>query len=114
MGYLKVAVSDLLTLFSARAGDDWFFMVKPAPILLGGAIFAILCSTACANFWPKSYPDGIQTEGLDVSPPYMLQVFVWTWSLCWWIVHKNNIFDINNTGEMVMTDSAKKLQEEMR
>merc|ERR1719217_2020751 len=67
--YLKVAVSDLLTLFSARAGGDWFFMVKPAPILFWGALFAIACSTCCANFWPKSYPDGIQTEGLDVSPP---------------------------------------------
>jgi H+-transporting ATPase len=124
--YLKVAVSDLLTLFSARAGGDWFFMVKPAPILFWGAMFAIACSTMCANFWPKSYPDGIQTEGLDVSPPYMLQVFVWTWSLTWWlaedaakvfcrwIVHKNNIFDINNTGEMVLTPEAKKLQDEMR
>merc|ERR1719162_1708512 len=28
--YLKVSVSDFLTLFSARAGGDWFFMVKPA------------------------------------------------------------------------------------
>merc|ERR1712100_114334 len=74
--YLKVSVSDFLTLFSARAGGDWFFMVKPARILLCGAMIAILCSTMCANFWPKSYPDGIQTEGLDVSPPYMLQVFV--------------------------------------
>merc|ERR1712224_32846 len=26
--YLKVSVSDFLTLFSARAGGDWFFMVK--------------------------------------------------------------------------------------
>merc|ERR1719207_57852 len=32
--YLKVSVSDFLTLFSARAGGDWFFMVKPAPVLL--------------------------------------------------------------------------------
>jgi len=34
--------------------------------------------------------------------------------LCRWIVHKYNIFDINNTGEMELTDSAKKLQIEMR
>merc|ERR1711943_163607 len=62
--YLKVSVSDFLTLFSARAGGDWFFMVKPAP--------------SFAMFWPKSYPDGIQTEGLVQSPPYMLEVFVWS------------------------------------
>merc|ERR1712100_769468 len=124
--YLKVSVSDFLTLFSARAGGDWFFMVKPAPILAIGGCFAVTCSTCFAMFWPKSYPDGIQTEGLVQSPPYMLEVFVWSWSLSWWlaedaakvfcrwIVHKNNIFDINNTGVMVMTEGAKKEMAEMR
>merc|ERR1719449_371926 len=124
--YLKVSVSDFLTLFSARAGGDWFFMVKPARILLCGAMVALSCSTCFAMFWPKSYPDGIQTEGLLESPPYMLEVFVWTWSLSWWLiedaakvfcryfVHKYNIFDINNTGVMVLSDSALKLQEKMR
>merc|ERR1711998_365851 len=124
--YLKVSVSDFLTLFSARAGGDWFFMVKPAPILLCGGIIAMSCSTMCAMFWPKSYPDGIQTEGLVESAPYSLQFFVWAWSLSWWlaedaakvfcryIVHKYNIFDINNTGEMELTPSAKKEMAEMR
>jgi H+-transporting ATPase len=124
--YLKVSVSDFLTLFSARAGGDWFFMVKPAPILAVGGAFAVTCSTCFAMFWPKSYPDGIQTEGLVQSPPYMLEVFVWSWSLSWWlaedaakvfcrwIVHKNNIFDINNTGVMVMTPAAEKAAAEMR
>merc|ERR1712054_549343 len=124
--YLKVSVSDFLTLFSARAGGDWFFMVKPAPILLCGAMIALTCSTCFAMFWPKSFPDGIQTEGLVRSPPYMLEVFVWTWSLSWWlaedaakvfcrwIVHKYNIFDINNTGVMELSDSALALQAKMR
>jgi H+-transporting ATPase len=124
--YLKVSVSDFLTLFSARAGGDWFFMVKPAPILLFGAMIALTCSTCFAMFWPKSYPDNIQTEGLVRSPPYMLEVFVWAWSLVWWfvedaakvlcrwVVHKFNIFDINNSGVMVMTEGAKVEQEKMR
>jgi len=124
--YLKVSVSDFLTLFSARAGGDWFFMVKPAPILLVGAMVALTCSTCFAMFWPKSFPDGIQTEGLVRSPPYMLEAFVWAWSLAWWfvedaakvlcryIVHKYNIFDINNTGCMVMTEGAKVEREKMR
>merc|ERR1712078_497323 len=124
--YLKVSVSDFLTLFSARAGGEWFFMVKPAPILMCGAMVALSSSTLIAMFWPLSYPDKIETEGLLRSPPYSLEAFVWTWSLCWWlaedaakvlcrfIVHKYNIFDINNTGEMELTNSAKRLQEEMR
>ena len=44
---------------------------------------------------------------------YRLEVFVWTWSLGWWLVEdaakvlcrwivtKYNIFDINNAGMMV-------------
>merc|ERR1719456_731012 len=124
--YLKVSVSDFLTLFSARAGGDWFFMVRPANILLCGGMIALTCSTCFAMFWPKSYPDGIQTEGLVRSPPYTLEVFVWSWSLTWWLaedaakvacrmyVNGNNIFDINNTGEMVLPPSALKKQKEMK
>merc|ERR1711959_613238 len=124
--YLKVSVSDFLTLFSARAGGDWFFMVKPAPILMCGAMIALSCSTCFAMFWPLSYPGGIQTEGLVESAPYMLEVFVWTWSLTWWLaedaakvacrmyVNGNNIFNINDTGEMVLPESALKKQKEMR
>merc|ERR1711871_1230763 len=37
ISYGKVTSSDFLPLFSARAGGDWFFMVKPAKILLCGA-----------------------------------------------------------------------------
>merc|ERR1712036_69426 len=62
--YLKVSVSDFLTLFSARAGGDWFFMVNPAPILLCGAMIALSSSTMIAMFWPLSSPDQIETEGL--------------------------------------------------
>merc|ERR1719247_3522741 len=124
--YLKVSVSDFLTLFSARAGGDWFFMVRPANILLCGGMIALTCSTCFAMFWPKSYPDNIQTEGLVRSPPYTLEVFVWSWSLTWWLaedaakvacrmyVNGNNIFDINNTGEMVLPPSALKKQKEMK
>merc|ERR1719298_308634 len=103
-----------------------FFVAKPARILLCGAMVALSCSTCFAMFWPKSYPDGIQTEGLVESPPYMLEVFVWSWSLSWWlvedaakvlcrwIVHKYNIFDINNTGMMQLTPKAQKAAAEMR
>merc|ERR1712110_1363845 len=68
--YLKVSVSDFLTLFSARAGGDWFFMARPAGILMCGAMIALSCSTCFAMFWPKSWPDGIQTEGLLMSDPW--------------------------------------------
>jgi len=124
--YLKVSVSDFLTLFSARAGGDWFFMVRPANILMCGAMIALTSSTLIAMFFPLSYPDNIETEGLVRSPPWTLEAFVWSWSLSWWLaedaakvfcryfVHKFNIFDINNTGVLVLPPSALKMQEEMR
>merc|ERR1712023_546742 len=70
--YLKVSVSDFLTLFSARAGGDWFFMVKPAPILLAAGCFALTASTILACAWPSAYPDGIYTVGLSYRRPYIL------------------------------------------
>ncbi len=39
--FLKVAVSDFLTLFSARAGESWFWTSRPAPILLVAAGLAL-------------------------------------------------------------------------
>ena len=116
--YLKVSVSDFLTLFSARAGGEWFWKVRPARILFAGAMVALTSSTLISMFWPESNPDDIPTEGLVTSPPYLLVLYVWIWSLLWWFVedaakvlcryyvHTYNIFDINNTGVMVMTEGA--------
>merc|ERR1711896_119600 len=59
-------------------GGEWFFMVRPAKILMLGACIALSSSTMIAMFWPLSYPDNIETEGLLRSPPYTLEVFVWT------------------------------------
>lgn len=84
--YLKVSISDFLTLFSSRAGGDWFWSIRPANILLVGASIALLSSTLIAMFWPESKPDNILTVGLCVNPPEILVLYVWIWSLIWWIV----------------------------
>ena len=52
--YLKVSVSDFLTLFSARAGGDWFFVSRPANVLFMGAFTALTASTLISMFWPDS------------------------------------------------------------
>jgi len=124
--YLKVSVSDFLTLFSARAGGEWFWKVRPANILMVGACIALTSSTLISMFWPKSKPDDIETEGMVESKPYSLVVFVWIWSLIWWFVedaakvfcrwyvHKNNIFNINDSGVLVLPESALRVQRQMR
>ncbi len=113
--FLKVAVSDFLTLFSARAGEDWFWSSAPAPILLAAASLALGTSTIVACIWPMSRPDGIPTLGLEHKPPYFLPVFIWIYCIFWWLIQdaakvltcyllkKYNIFYYNETG---MVDPA--------
>ena len=40
--FLKVAVSDFLTLFSARTGEKWFWQSRPATPLLVASVGALL------------------------------------------------------------------------
>jgi H+-transporting ATPase len=82
--YLKVSVSDFLTLFSARTGPRWFWQVQPAPILLAGGFFALALSSVLSIVWPESEPDDILTEGL--SSNIGLFFFVWILCLISWLI----------------------------
>jgi len=84
--YLKVSISDFLTLFSARTGGDWFWTTRPAPILLAAGCFALTMSTILACVWPAAYPDGVYTEGLALRPPYVLPLVIWVYCLVWWFI----------------------------
>jgi H+-transporting ATPase len=121
--YLKVSVSDFLTLFSARTSEYFFWHVAPAPILFCGAMIALTASSLVSIFWPKSTPDSISTEGLrsDMS----LFVFVWLFCLIFWFIqdlakvlaykymHATNFCQINQTGVVQLPESAKRLSEEL-
>jgi H+-transporting ATPase len=87
--FLKVAVSDFLTLFSARAGENWFWTSKPAPILLAAGSLALGTSTFLACIWPLSRPDGIPTLGLEWKQPYILPLFIWIYCIAWWFIQVN-------------------------
>merc|ERR1711988_452348 len=103
--YLKVSVSDFLTLFSARSSDDWFWTTQPVPILLAAGGFALTTSTVLACIWPESMPDDIYTMGLELRGFSFMPLFVWLYCIFWWflqdaakvytfyIVKKYNIFD---------------------
>jgi len=108
--FLKVAVSDFLTLFSARAGENWFWTSRPAPVLLGAGALALSASTFLACFWPMSRPDGIPTLGLERKVPYVLPLCIWIYCLVWWVIQDAakvytfrflkhfNVFGYNDTG----------------
>jgi H+-transporting ATPase len=84
--FLKVAVSDFLTLFSARAGDKWFWSSRPATVLILAGGVALTCSTMAACLWPRRKPDGIPTLGLELRAPRILPVWIWFYCLVWWVI----------------------------
>lgn len=118
--YLKVSVSDFLTLFSARTGGNWFFSTAPSPILLCAAGVALGASSIIAVVWPSSYPDGIYALGLGLEQPYVLALYIWIYCIVWWFIQdaikvllfkmivKYNIFSYNATGQLVLPESTLK------
>jgi len=116
--YLKVSISDFLTLFSARTNEQWFWETKPAPILLGAGCIALTMSTIISCAWPPSYPDGIYTEGLGRRAPQAMALYVWLYCIGWWFVQdaakvylfrflkSTNFMGYNDTGKLVMPESA--------
>eukprot|EP01038_Epipyxis_sp_PR26KG_P006480 gene6480-8913_t len=116
--YLKVSISDFLTLFSARTGDKFFWTTRPANILLGAGCFALSLSTIIACSWPPSYPDKIYTLGLLRRPPYGLFFYIWMYCIFWWfiqdaakvgtyyIIKKFNLFGYNDTGRLELPKST--------
>jgi len=116
--YLKVSVSDFLTLFSARTGPNYFWTSKPAPILLGAAVVALSMSTLLACIWPPTYPDGIYAHGLGYVKPYGLAFYIWLYCIFFWFIQdfckvqfyalmvKYNWFGWNDTGKLVLPQST--------
>lgn len=87
--YLKVSISDFLTLFAARTGGDWFWKARPANMLIGAGIFALTTSTLLATFFPESFLDKVFAIGLglkDKSTPTYLTALVWGYCIVWWFI----------------------------
>ncbi|CAD2222356.1 haloacid dehalogenase-like hydrolase, putative [Angomonas deanei] len=86
--YLKISISDFLTLFSSRTGGDFFYAMAPSPVLFCGAIVSLLVSTMAAAFWHKTRPDGVLTEGLawgETNAEKLLPLWVWLYCVVWWL-----------------------------
>jgi len=78
--YLKVSVSDFLTLFCARS-EGFFWETRPAFVLMGAGSVALSLSTALAIGWPTTKLDDIAVEGLG-RHPYHQYLFAWVWFYC--------------------------------
>jgi H+-transporting ATPase len=122
--YLKISVSDFLTLFSSRTGGDWFWTARPANVLIGAGSIALAVSTALATWWPRASPDGIPTLGMGLADPRALSFWIWLYCIFWWFVQdatkvffhglmvKYNWFQYNETGKMVYPPSTLQWRED--
>jgi H+-transporting ATPase len=116
--YLKISVSDFLTLFSARTGGDWFWSAAPAGVLLAAGAVALSISTALATWWPEGHVDEIAVLGLGLRAPKLLSLWIWLYCLFWWFIQDAckvylvrtmsayNWFGYNDTGKLVVPQSA--------
>ena len=105
--YLKVSLSDFLTLFSART-TKWFFSVRPDPKLYFAAFAALGASTALTSQWPTELNEkpldpefmdpskvanavqfeimhGFSGTRMNGTPNFVLGV-TWLYVFIWWIV----------------------------
>jgi H+-transporting ATPase len=121
--YLKVSISDFLTLFSARTHDGFFWSSRPSNILVVCGSFALFLSTLLACVWPSGTVDGQFVSGLARHQPKAMALYVWLYCIFWWFVQDGckvllykwmghyNIFGINNAfgNELMNMDSTDSL-----
>jgi len=110
---LKVAVTDILTLFSSRTSHQFFFQRKPHLILVGCTSIALCTTTILSLTWPCGTLDNIHVCGLAYEGGYNVGhklIALWVWIYCfivfliqdcvkvltWRIVIRLNLFNINN------------------
>lgn len=117
MMYLKVSISDFLTLFCARTHHGFFWSDRPSPFLAGAATVSLGISTLVACVWGDGQIDGLHVRGLTKSSYKLWPLWVWIYCLVWWVIQdackvvtyiilrKFNIFHIN-TSTMVNVRGA--------
>lgn len=109
MIFLKVAVSDILTLFSSRTSQQFFFQRAPHFMLMLACLLALCITTTLALVWPCGKLDERPVCGLAYKDGKLLALWVWIYCiivflvqdvikvLTWRIILYFNMFNINNT-----------------
>jgi H+-transporting ATPase len=106
--FLKVAVSDILSLFSSRTAHQFFFQRKPHKVLVICTSIALMTSTTLALTWPCTTLDDVPVCGLAYTPGNLIALWVWLYCivvffiqdafkvLVWRIILHFNLFNIKN------------------
>jgi len=100
--FLKVSLSDFLTLFSARTQGDFFWSVLPSPVLLTAAGISLIISTILACVWPAGTLDRLPVMGLALGEYKLLPLWIWLYCILCWLIQDAlkvlSIFLIENSG----------------
>jgi len=84
--YMKVALSDFLTLFAART-NSWFWSRKPGNILLFAFIFATTCATFFSVYWFFNFSNGDSGNIPDMKPvSWKLAGFIWGYDIVFFML----------------------------
>jgi len=106
--FLKVAVSDILSLFSSRTAHQFFFQRKPHKILVICASIALMTSTTLALTWPCAILDDVPVCGLAYNSGKLIALWVWLYCIVvffiqdalkvsvWKVILNVNLFNIKN------------------
>ena len=80
MIYLKVSLSDFMTVFSARVANGFATDRKPGTPLLSAALFATFISTCLSLNWP--FGPETKMESLTMNQA----AFTWVYCLAWFAI----------------------------
>mmetsp|Transcript_48954 Transcript_48954/g.78872 ORF Transcript_48954/g.78872 Transcript_48954/m.78872 type:complete len:624 (+) Transcript_48954:2-1873(+) len=86
MIYLKVSLSDFLTLFSCRTQEGFFWSVAPGKPLVGAVFISLMISTFLASFWPEGLLDGLPVMGLALGEYTNMPLWIWIYCIIWWFI----------------------------
>ncbi len=121
--FLKVAVTDILTLFSARTSEQFFFQQKPHWVLVCACTVALCISTVLALAWPCGKLDGIHVCGLAYTPGQFIALWVWLYCIVvffvqdackvavWRLIIRFNLF--NNNNQVLVADEEEEEEEKL-
>jgi len=85
--YLKVSVSDFLTVFCARTKGH-VFSRKPGTALFVAALVAMGVSTVMALTWALPHENKAEKSLPMRAVTGRLAGVIWTWNLIWWAVQE--------------------------
>jgi H+-transporting ATPase len=75
--YLKIALSDYLSLFNSRC-QGWFFSRMPSWHVVVAALFSTVCSSLLSHWWPL----GSEMTGIGAG----VIAFVWLYTIVWGLI----------------------------